>query len=109
MDALLTLLQAPTVTPSINCQNFPPACITNISALASFLLPLLYVGSAMLLLFILLYAGYLYLKSGSDPGNVTRAQSLITYSIVGIILIFLAYFLTRVVAYVFNIDFVLGP
>lgn len=103
MNALQYLQSATTSSSGITCENFPPACLTNISELLTFLLPLLYIGSALLVLFLLLYAGYLYLKSGSDPGNVARAQNIITYSIIGLILIFLAYFFTRTILYVFGI------
>ncbi len=101
MKFLLYFLQ----TPSINCQNFPPACLTNISQLSSILLPLLYTGSAIMVIMLLIYAAYLYLKSGGDAALITRSQNIMTYAVVGIILITLAYFFTRVITYIFDVKF----
>lgn len=101
MRFLLHYLQ----TPSINCQNFPPACLTNISQLSSLLLPILYTVSALIVIMLLVYGGLLYLKSAGDPAIVTRSQNIMTYAIVGILLITVAYFFTRVVTFFFNVDF----
>lgn len=39
----------------------------------------------------LIYAGFLYLTGGLDDGNIDKAKKIITYVVIGIIFIFMAY------------------
>lgn len=108
MEYLLQLAQSPSPGPvEITCKNFPPACLTDISKLSSILLPIIYLGAAVLLLGLLIRAAFLYIKSEGDAGQVKTAQQTATYAILGIIVVFLAYFLVRFVSYVLDIPFFL--
>jgi hypothetical protein len=71
-----------------------------ISALLSFIFPL---AGLILLLFIIL-GGFRYMTSAGDPKAIQSAKSLITTAFMGFIIIFLAYWLTRLVATVLGLE-----
>jgi hypothetical protein len=91
----------------INCDNFPPACITDLSKLSNVLLPLVYIGAALMLLGLFIYAAFLYIQSSGDPTAVKEAQQTMSYAVLGIIVIIVAYVLVRLIAYIVDIPFLL--
>lgn len=91
----------------ITCANFPPACLTDFSKIGSLLLPLIYIGAALYLLGLFLYAGMKYVQSEGDSAQIKAAQQTLTYGILGIFVIMIAYFIVRLVSYILNIPFIL--
>ena len=69
------------------------------------LLPLLYSVAGLILLVMLLWGGFDLLFSGGDQAKMTSAKNRITAAIVGFILIFVAYWLTQLVVFIFGSTF----
>ena len=75
----------------------------DIGAIISKLLPLLYSVAGLILLVMLLWGGFDLLFSGGDQAKMTSAKNRITAAIVGFILIFVAYWLTQLVSFIFGL------
>lgn len=51
----------------------------------------------ILLLFYMLYAGFLWMTAGGDPKKVEKAQSIITQAIIGLLIIVMAFAISNFV------------
>lgn len=103
MDFLLRMLQG----SEVNCDNFAPACITDISTLSNLILPMIYLLAALALLGLFIRAGFKYIMAQGEPAKIKEAQQTITYAILGMIVVAAAFFLVRVIALLFDIPFLL--
>jgi hypothetical protein len=65
-----------------------------------FLMPL----AAVILLLVLIWGGYDFLNSGGDPAKVKNAQAKITTGLIGFFILVFAYFIVRVIAYIFGLE-----
>lgn len=70
-----------------------------VNTVIQFLIPL----SAVILLFVLIWGGYEFLMSRGEPGKVKSAQAKITSGIIGFVIIILAYSITKLLAFIFNL------
>jgi hypothetical protein len=59
---------------------------------------LLFVGTVALFLFI--YAGIVFIRSGGDPKQVQSARQIITYAIIGLVIVLCSYAIITVISYV---------
>lgn len=75
-----------------------------IGAIINIVLTLFFPIATIALLAMLIMAGYQYMVSSGDPKLTAKAQSGITYAIVGFIIIFAAYFVTNYFGYVLQIS-----
>ena len=46
---------------------------------------------------VIIFAGYMYVTSGGDPAAVTKAKNAILYSVVGLVIVALAFVITQFV------------
>ena len=76
--------------------------ITDISSLINVFMSFLFPLALIIIFLMFVYAGYLYLSSEGSPDKVKQAQGVITSSIVGFILLFVAFFVVRLVASFFG-------
>ena len=106
MYHLMQLLQS-APTQKLTCKNFPPACFTNFADVGNIALPLMYGIALFLVLVHGIRGAFKYINSEGDPKAVQEGKNAITYSVIGVILVFLSYFVTRLVASLFNIDFLI--
>ncbi len=77
--------------------------ITSLADLISRLIPyfILFAGIGMLLM--LITGGFQLLTGGSDPKQIEMGRKRITYSIVGFIIVFLAYWFVQAAAIIFGL------
>jgi hypothetical protein len=68
----------------------------------------LFGAAGIILLLMLIGAGYQLMTSRGDPKAVQMAQSKITTSLIGIIIIIFAYFITRLIMQFFGLDSIPG-
>lgn len=61
-------------------------------------LNLAYFIAAIIAVIVIIISGIMYITSSGDPGRVTKAKNLITYAIVGLILVLVAFIITGFVA-----------
>lgn len=68
------------------------------------LLTYLFVFAGLALLAYLIMGGYSLMTSGGDPKKVESAKGGLTNAILGFLIIFAAYWITQIVAMVFNLN-----
>ena len=66
--------------------------------IVSLLLRYLFPIAGLLLLLFLLYGGYLFMFSRGDPKATQQAKSVITSGVIGFSIVFVSYWLVRIVA-----------
>jgi len=79
-----------------------PVIIQNLISAA-----LAFSGLVALVLFI--YAGATYITSKGDPTKVENAKKTMTYAILGLILIFLSFFIIRLISTLTGVDQIANP
>lgn len=77
--------------------------LSNLGAILSAALPILYAIAGFTLFLFLISSGFKYLTSAGDPKKLEAAKSAITTAIVGFIIIFMAYWLTEIANYIFKL------
>jgi len=65
-------------------------------------LNLVYFLAGAIAVIVIIVAGVMYTISSGDAGRITRAKNMLTYSIVGLIVVLLAFFITNFVIGRFN-------
>ncbi len=103
-----TLTPLPTATPFIDPSSiqgmFPAARFVDIGTLMNIISPLLTIGAALLFGVMLLRAAYLWLSAGDDMERIAEAKRIMTYAIIGIIIIISAYTIVRLIGFIFKVD-----
>ena len=67
------------------------------SALLTNTLNIVYFLAGAVAVIVVVVAGIMYTISSGDSGRVARAKNLLTYALVGIVFVFLAFFITNYV------------
>ena len=80
----------------------------NIGTIINSLLPLVFWFAGILLFVYLIYGGYKMLTSMGDEGAIEEAKGTITNAILGIAIVFVAYFVAQWMASVFGINDLFG-
>lgn len=63
---------------------------------------LIFVGVIALIIFI--FAGIKLINSGGDPKKVGEAKKTMTYAVIGVVIIFMSFFIIRVISQVTGVD-----
>lgn len=82
----------------------PELAAAGVGGIISVLLSFLYAIAAVLLFFIFVWGGFDILTSAGNEEKLTSGGQKITSGIIGFILLILAFFITRIVAFVFGLD-----
>jgi hypothetical protein len=69
---------------------------------------LLFMAAILFTLFMLIYGGYQWMTSGGDSKAIESARARIIHAIIGLILVFLAFTVVNVIAYVFDVTLIPG-
>jgi type IV secretory pathway VirB2 component (pilin) len=75
----------------------------NFGGVVGSVINLVFVVSVVFALFYLIYGGFRWLISTGDKGKVTEAREHIIAAIIGLVIIFLAYFILNLILGFFNI------
>ncbi len=78
--------------------------ITNISTLLDFAMPITFALAGLVLFVMFVYAGYTFMMSEGKADKIATAQNTFIYGVVGIALLVLAFFITRVAGYIFGLS-----
>ena len=70
------------------------------------LLPILFAAAGIILFFFLIAGGFDLLTSAGDPKKAESAKGKLTNAIIGFIIIFVAWWLTQILARIFGLE---GP
>ncbi|GAB4218792.1 MAG: hypothetical protein Fur009_1740 [Candidatus Microgenomates bacterium] len=84
-------------------QNFAPAKISSISTLLNIVLPLLTAGAALITLSLALYGAFMYLTNGDKPDVLKKAQAIIIYAFIGLIIVIVSFVAVQLIGKIFNI------
>jgi len=76
----------------------------NLAAIINKLLPMLFAAAGLILFFFLIAGGFDLLTSGGDPKKAESAKGKLTNAIIGFIIIFVAWWLTQILARIFGLE-----
>ena len=71
--------------------------LTDSSKLMNSILSTVYFWAGIVAVGFIIYGGYLYVLSSGEPGKVRKAKDTLLYSIVGLIVVLIAFVITRFV------------
>jgi hypothetical protein len=77
---------------------------TNIGDIISALLPYIFVLAGLTLFILLIIGGFGMLTSGGSPEKMKAAQGKITSAVIGFVIIFISYWLMRILEIIFGIS-----
>ncbi|OGK15617.1 hypothetical protein A3H80_01975 [Candidatus Roizmanbacteria bacterium RIFCSPLOWO2_02_FULL_37_19] len=86
---------------------FPPARFVSISNFMDLLLPLIMLGAVLLFLVMLIAGSYRIITAGGTPEFYDSGKKMIQYSVGGLIIVGLSYFLVRLIGFITEVDFFL--
>ncbi|MCS7093105.1 MAG: hypothetical protein NZL96_01570 [Patescibacteria group bacterium] len=89
---------------SIDPTTFPPARISSISTLVNVFLPLLVTGAAFLFLVMAFYGAFLYLTNGDKPEILKKAQAIIIYAFVGLLIVVSSFVLVNIISRILGVS-----
>jgi hypothetical protein len=81
----------------------PIAKFGSITDLVNLILPIMMIGGGFITLSMLLLGAYRYITSEGNPEKISKAQSVIIYSIIGLFLIVSSYIITKIIGTIFNV------
>lgn len=81
----------------------PVAKFSNIGTILNQVLPTLMVVASLVALALLIFGALTYVTSSGEQEKVQKARKTITYSILGLVLIFLSYLMVRIVSFITGI------
>ncbi|OGF98788.1 hypothetical protein A3D78_03740 [Candidatus Gottesmanbacteria bacterium RIFCSPHIGHO2_02_FULL_39_14] len=104
MDNLLTqIIVIPGVTGTIQ-GPLPSGRFTNLASLVNNAMPILMALAGIALLLYLIWGGFDFLTSMGDPKKAEAGKTKITQAIIGFFIIFAAYWITQLVAFLFGLQ-----
>ena len=81
----------------------PIAKFDSITKIVNLLLPVMMIVGGFITLSMLLLGAYRYLTSDGNPEKISKAQSVMLYAVIGLILIVASFIITKIIGSVFNI------
>lgn len=94
----------PTATPMINPTTFAPAKFGDIASILNLIIPLLTLFGGLMFLAMLIFAAFTFMTAGGNAEKTKKAQGIITFAIIGLIVVISAYMIVKLVGVVFNIN-----
>ena len=85
-------------------QNFAPAKITTIATLMNVVLPILTTGAGLIFLVMALYGAFNLLTHGDNPEAVKKAYGIITYAVIGLLIVIGSFVAVRVIGNMLHVD-----
>lgn len=93
----------PAYAIDINQTTFAPARIESISSIVNLAIPLVMTAGALLLLAMLLMAGYNLVIAGPSSENFQKVKEKLFWALFGFGLIATSFFLTRLIGFITNV------
>lgn len=82
----------------------PLAKFGNLAVILNVVIPTLVIGSGLVFLAAFLYGGFTVITAGGEPKNIEKAQSIIKYALIGLLIVVLSFLMMKVIEVVLNID-----
>jgi len=77
----------------------------NIGKLLTPLIANVFIISGLFAFFVIIFAGFTYITGAGDKNKMTQATNMLTYSILGLVIIGAAYLITRIIGKLLGFDF----
>jgi len=61
--------------------------------------------SGIFAFFVIIFAGFTYITGGGDKGKIAQASNMLSYGILGLVLVVAAYLITRIIGTLVGFDF----
>lgn len=79
--------------------NFAPAAkFGDLASLVNLISRVVAIGGGFMVIVAFVYTGYLYLTASGDTKNIEKTKTVLTYAIIGMIIIAVSYWLTQIIA-----------
>ena len=85
-------------------ENNPLAKFGNLAVILNVVIPVVFIGAALTFLIALFYGGYTIITAGGDTKLVEKAQAIIKYAVIGILLVLVSFLTIKVIEIVLNVD-----
>ena len=82
----------------------PVAKYSSITQFVNLFVPIIMIAAGFITLSMLLLGAYRYLTSEGNPEKISKAQSVMLYAVIGIILVAASFVLTKVIGFVLKVD-----
>jgi len=89
--------------PGLN-KAFRPESSSNVAGIINLVLPYVFIAAGLILLFVLISAGFNMMFGAADEKKVAAAKAQLTNGIIGFVLLFLAYWIVQIVATILGIQ-----
>jgi len=76
---------------------------SDIGSIVSALLPYLIIFAGLIFFGAMIFSGFSFLTSGGDPKKTESAKGCLTNSMLGFVIVFISYFLIKLVDYIFGL------
>ena len=100
---IATELRLPGATTTIKDQ-LQGNKFTNLSSLLNNAIPIILPVAGLILLAYLIWGGFEFLTALGDPKKAASAKNKITYAIIGFFVIFAAYWIVQLIAFIFKLE-----
>ncbi len=84
--------------------KFAPAKISSIGTLLKVVLPLVMTGAALIFLTMSLYGAFYLLTHGSEPDGIKKAQSMITFAVIGLFIVVASFVVVQLIGKLLGIN-----
>lgn len=86
-----------------NPGNIPTGGIFETANIIEVFIALLIIAALILSLFFLVLGGLSYMTSGGDKQKIAQARNRITYAVLGLMVVFLSFFIVGIIYYFFRV------
>lgn len=97
------VLKLPDGTSIKSVDGLPTSESTSLSSLIQLVVTFMFIGASILALFFLIWGGIQWIVSGGDKTAVEAARKRVTYSLLGLIVVFFSYFIVNLIGNFFGV------
>ena len=102
----LTLPGGYNITPP---DGIPQGGTTQIQKIVTFGITFLFITATLLALFFLIYGGIKWITSGGDKAGVESARKIVTYAVIGLVVVLASYIVLSFVTGIFGVSYLPVP
>ena len=99
-DLSLSIGTTPIQTPN---NEIPTGGLTKLSEILAVGVNFMFIAAILLTLAFLLYGGFLWMTSEGNKQTLENAKKTLTFSIIGLTIVLLSFFVINLISYFFNI------
>jgi hypothetical protein len=82
----------------------PVAKFDSITKFVNLMIPIMMIGGGLLTLSMLLLGAYRYITSDGNAEKITKAQNVMWYAVLGLVLVVASFIITKIIGFVLKVD-----